>query len=1262
MSLARALRRLLFWLFALPVLLVALALAAAGFAVSTETGLRGLLALAERLAPGQLSYEHVSGRLLGPLRIERLRYEDGPLQVMLASGDFDWRPTDLFSGVAHVTRLHVEGLELDLPPGAEPEEPVEPLVLSDLQLPLAVQIADLQGRAIRIQLADAEPIQIDAINLKTRFDADGLALEVLEGWAPLGEVHLTGQLHPTGNYPLQIQMRWEAVTPEHGSFQGHGELNGELLDTLRLTQNITGAATLELRGEVRQPLAPEPAWSIEAKLHAPDLEPLFPELAGHPLAARIDARGVLARFEGQGEITATLPEVGPATLAFTAAGDPQGVKWDELRLTAADRPLTLTAQGEVQFAELRFDVTGQWRALAWPLTGPARIESAQGEFTVEGGIEDYRFQFAADLNGPDIPQGRWTLTGRGSDQAVRDVKLSGQTLEGTLQGEINASWLPNVTWQVALSGAGLNPGAQWPDVPGALNLRLRSDGSLENDTLRAQVWLDELTGTLSGQAVRGNAEVAIQNQDLNVRTLRLNAGNARLEAEGTLAQRWDLRWTLDAPRLQSLVPELSGAVASTGTLSGSRDQPTVAANFTVRNLQHGDTRIQHLNGEARVDLSGASRSQLKVTGEGLALDGQNWKTVSLDGSGVPNAHELTAELAGEPGRFRLALAGNLQQPALVWQGRVTQLTARGTVAGDWALDRPVAVRASAQQASLESACLSSAPTRVCLQGQWDAARGFDGQLRLDDLTPQRFKASFPPGLDLTTRVSGTATASGRPDGTLQSRFDLRAAPGNLRLEADGRPLRFTLNGASLQGNFDGRALDAEVRVDLAQTGQLQTRLRVQDPLGDAPRVEGRFNAALTDLGVVALFVPQLHQVTGQLRADITASGALPKVALRGEIRLDNAGAAIPEAGIKLQNLQLTAASTGQGPLQISGSVRSGPGQLQLTGEVDPLKPELNLGIRGRDFQAFNTTDVQVRISPDLQLALDPGRVQVDGAVVVPSAFLRPPEASRPGAIRPSGDVVIVNGRNGEAPPSTAQGPRIFARVRVVLGDDVRLETTAFQARLTGSLLVEETPELAPRGSGSIEVVAGNYRIFGEDIEVQRGQLLFSNSPLDNPGLDLRVARQSTDRMAGTEITAGAQIRGTLRQPQLTLFSDPRMSDPDILSFLVLGRRTAGGSGGESALLFRAVKALGFGGGMLGGGLGGAVGLDTLDLDTSNGGESTALMVGKYLTPDLYVGYGVGLMDAINTFNVRYRVSRRLMFESTSSAIGTGADLVYTIER
>jgi translocation and assembly module TamB len=888
------------------------------------------------------------------------------------------------------------------------------------------------------------------------------------------------------------------------------------------------------------------------------------------------------------------------------------------------------------------------------------VESAKGDFTVAGAPKDYRFQLAADLQGPNVPKGRWTLNGQGSDQAVRDVNLAGQTLEGTIQGNVNAAWLPAVRWQTELSGAGLNPGAHWPDVPGKLNLRLKSDGGLENAVLRANLLLEELAGTLSGQAVRGNADVAVQDQNLTIKTLKLSAGNARLEADGSLAQRWDLRWTLDAPQLKSLIPGLSGTIASSGNLSGPRDQPAVAANFTVQNLRQGDTQIQKLRGEANVDVGSTSRSQIKVNGEGLTLGGQNWKSFTLDGSGTAAAHELKAELVGEPGRFRLALAGSLQTPSLLWEGRITQLSAQDTVAGAWNLDKPVTLRASAKAASLDAACLSSAPTRVCLQGQWNPSGDFNGRVQLTNLTPERFKRWLPQGVNLATSVSGDAAASGKIGGALQGKLNLNIAPGSLSMEANGQPIRFTLNGGNLQLDTNGRTASGQARLDLAQTGQLQANLQAQDPFG-AARLSGKINAAITDLKVVSVFAPQLQDVSGQLRADVNVAGTVSKLALRGDIRLENAGASVPEAGIKLENLQFTAASDGEGPLRLSGSVRSDPGQLQLGGTVDPLKPQLNLTVQGENFQALKTTDLQIQLSPDLNLEMTRQQARIDGTLTIPKAWLQP-GGERPGAVKASDDVVIVNGPHGDAPPR-AKGLEVFAKVRVILGNDVQVETPALKGKLKGSLLVEETPQLAPRGSGRIEVVAGNYRIYGEEIEIQRGQLLFSSSPLDNPGLDLRVARQSQSSTAGGDpITAGAQIRGTLKKPQLTLFSTPKMPDPDVLSYLVLGRAPQNGdSGGESALLFKAANAMGLGGGALTKSLGDAFGLDSLELGGA-GGSDTSLMLGKYLTPDLYVGYGVGLLNAVNTFNVKYRLNQRLMFESNSSAVGTSADLIYTIER
>ena len=1249
-------RRLLFWLLSLPLLLLVLVAIALGVGVATETGANTLLALAKRFLPGQLNVERVSGRLLGPLRIDGLRYEDGPLQVSLARGDLAWKPADLLDRNLNIVSLRVDGLDLKLPP-PDPESPpsTEPFALPEIRLPLGVVVADLQGRAIRIHPPGGAPLQVDAIDLKARTEVDTLAIETLEVRAPLGEARASGRIDPTGAYPLHLQLAWQLRHPDYGAFNGEGEVRGELRDRLQLTHKVTGAATLELDGEVRQPLA-EPAWSAKAKLNVADLKPFVPDLAGKPLAVRLDARGVLARFQGQGEIDATMPELGPASLRFTAAGDPHAIKLDELRLTAAGRPLALSAKGDVQLAELRFNASGQWQSLAWPLTGPAQVESPKGEFAAEGTPKDYRFQLAADLHGPNVPKGRWTASGQGSDQAVRDVKLSGQTLEGALQATAAAAWAPAVSWQATLNGEGLNPGAQWKAAPGKLNFRIKTDGGLENAVLRANLLLEELAGTLSGQTVRGNADIAVQDQNLTVKTLRLNAGEARLEADGSLAQRWDLRWKLDVPQLKSLVPTLNGTVASTGTLSGSRDRPAVATSFAVRNLRMGDNQIQQLRGAASVDVGGGNRSQLKVSGEGLRLGGQNWKTLNLDGSGTPAAHDLKAELAGDPGRFLLALAGSLDLPSLLWQGRLTQLGAKDTVAGTWNLDQPAAIRASAKEAGLETACLGSAPTRLCLQGQWKQSGDFNGRVQLSNLTPERFKAYLPQGMTLATSVGGEASAGGKIGGALQGKLALNIAPGSLSMTANGKPVRFALNGGNLQLNTDGRTASGQAKLDLGPTGQLQASLQAQDPLG-AARLSGKLDAAIADLKVVSAFAPQVQDVTGQLKANLNASGTVAKLALRGDVRLENAGLSVPDAGLKLQDLQFAATSRGDGPLEISGSVRSAPGQLQLSGQVDPFKPQVSLAIKGETFQALKTADMQVQISPDLKLDLSPQQARIEGAVTVPKAYVRP-GGGRPGTVKASDDAVVIRDRDGKNPQAKARRMEIFARVRVVLGDDVQVDTPAFKGKLKGDLIVEETPQLAPRGSGSIEVVAGNYKIFGEAIQIQRGQVLYSSSPLDNPGLDLRVARLGKDSSTGDDITAGAQIRGTLKKPQLTLFSTPTMPDPDILSYLVMGRAS---KGGESALLFKAAGALGMGGGALTKGLGDAFGLDSLELGGS-GGDDTSLMLGKYLTPDLYVGYGVGLLNAINTFNVKYRISKRVMFESASSIVGTGADLIYTIER
>ncbi len=215
-------RRLWLWLLSLPLLLVLLTLLIVGFAMTTETGLNGVLALAQRLLPGQLSYGRIEGRLIGPLHIEQFRYEDGPLQVALATGELDWQPRALFNGDLNITRLQVEGLDVRLPPSEERAPPLEPFTLPDIQLPLAIHIADLQARNLRIQPDGTDPIVIDAVNFQARTQADGLKVEVFEVRSPLGDIRLGGQMNPVGTYPLQMQIDLAAADCGLRRIQGPG--------------------------------------------------------------------------------------------------------------------------------------------------------------------------------------------------------------------------------------------------------------------------------------------------------------------------------------------------------------------------------------------------------------------------------------------------------------------------------------------------------------------------------------------------------------------------------------------------------------------------------------------------------------------------------------------------------------------------------------------------------------------------------------------------------------------------------------------------------------------------------------------------------------------------------------------------------------------------------------------------------------------------------------------------------------------------------
>jgi translocation and assembly module TamB len=193
--------------------------------------------------------------------------------------------------------------------------------------------------------------------------------------------------------------------------------------------------------------------------------------------------------------------------------------------------------------------------------------------------------------------------------------------------------------------------------------------------------------------------------------------------------------------------------------------------------------------------------------------------------------------------------------------------------------------------------------------------------------------------------------------------------------------------------------------------------------------------------------------------------------------------------------------------------------------------------------------------------------------------------------------------------------------------------------------------------GELVVKDGIYKAYGQDLTLERGRVIFAGGPLNNPGLDLRAYRKADDG-----VVAGLNIRGTLESPETTIYSDPPMAQDQALAYILLGHPLGQATPQEGSMLANAANSLGLkGGNLVAKKLGARYGLEEARIESTGGIKEASLVVGKYLSPRLYVTYGIGLFEPISTFRIRYILGRDWTIQAEQGK-ETGADFLYTVER
>ena len=360
-----------------------------------------------------------------------------------------------------------------------------------------------------------------------------------------------------------------------------------------------------------------------------------------------------------------------------------------------------------------------------------------------------------------------------------------------------------------------------------------------------------------------------------------------------------------------------------------------------------------------------------------------------------------------------------------------------------------------------------------------------------------------------------------------------------------------MRSASVSWDWQGEALRGAVALALAEHGQVRGSFQLPIPARFPVALDrkGPLQASLTgqvlEKGLLASLFPGLIQESrGELDADLRVGGTWEEPKIEGSLKLAEAGAYLPTAGIHVKDVQL--AMRLEKDLVRIDSFRavSGPGHIEGTALVR-LKGWQVVGYRGsingERFQTVYLPELQILSTPRLTFEGTTEKLAIRGEVRLPELLIFGPPTRA--VVLPSRDVIL----EGAPKPAEKTFPlALDVQVRLMLGERVLVKVEGIDAQLGGSIDLTFQSLDKITSKGEIRVVKGRYRAYGADLEIVRGRLFYAGGPINQPTLDILALRTVGDVRAG--ITAG----GLLRAPVIKLYSEPAMPDVDILAYILFG--------------------------------------------------------------------------------------------------------------
>ena len=1246
--------------------LVLLALLLVYWLLQTVAGRDVLLAqVVARLPVGAtLTWSKVDGPVAGPLVLHDLefRYDDIHFTAERAYLDPDIRP--LLGRKLQLDALQLKNASLNLAKSDEPFElPSWPDSLPQIEMPLAIQADTIIIDGFRITQAQQPLIAIDTLRGGVEIANGEFRASQLKIDSDLGYFRVDGRYLPRSDYDTDITIgaRLPAPlgrTPARLGLVARGDLG-------HMEVAVAGNAPAPLQASVVFDGRTDPVWTASARTRELDLSLLVPGMdagTSTPMALdfKADGKGGQANLQGsfkQGDIAVELApsKVGLADQVLTVAplqvkafggqarlqgkADFTDKENASLRFSIVANDLTFVPAADTTTAGAAAPVPVTLKEARMGLAGTLKNWAAVGKASVE------REKQTADL----------TFDVRGNDQAASIKQLLASTPGGSLDVTGQVAWAPQLDWDVAAKLAGFDPGYFAPGWDGKLSGALASKGRQlpppagspagTAGAYEATVDVPGIKGMLRKRTVDAQGKFALRGTQ-GEGNVKLAVGNSRLTAKGSVGDRLDIDAQLEPVNLDDLLPGSTGSLRGHVLVKGPRTAPDISADLVGNGLRWNDWSAEAISIKGRLPWQGDSGT-LAVQGRkvqvGMLLD-----TLNVDARGSLSNLRLDAQTRNELGA--VALSGGVRQQGQAWRGDLTALRIAPMKGDAWSLRAPATFSVQGSNFTLSDACLGAATGgALCASANWPR----EGLLVRGDALPLALVQPWlPPQSGRRMYLRGELTLDGRirPRGNaFEGNFKVASMEGGIRLGDNARGELVRYDHFSADVEMTQAQINAKLGVGFQGDGFVDAKVQTGWD-ANAP-LTGELYMNIARLYWLELFSPDIVRPTGLIEGHVSLRGTRGTPSLGGEATLSKFKGEFPALGLTFDEGKGSFTAQPDGSAKITAQANSGQGTLFVDGGLSwfgDAQP-LQLHIHGENVLLANTSELRVIANPNLDFTLAGTAMQLRGSVHVPEADLDLERLDRGTSV--SEDVVVLDPVDPEETPTSP----LDMDLTVSLGDKVKMSGFGLKGALGGKMQVWSRPGREMTANGGLEV-SGRYKAYGQDLTITRGNLSWNYNAVADPRINIRAERTIGDVVAGIDVTGRAQ------SPRVDVWSTPAMSQSEALAYLVLGRSLTGASSDQAQQVNAASAAISAGSGLLASQLGAKLGLDDAGVSQSRALGGSVIGVGKYISPKLYVGYGVSLVGSGSVLTLKYLLRRGFDVEVESSTVENRGSLNWRKEK